>query len=69
MVFTVPESINGGPNRKTNKKVRYWDDAACIAGEEEEEIFLQRSQSCVCVFVCIAGLYIYGEWMTLDVNS
>ncbi len=39
MVSTVPESINGGLKCKTNQKTRYWDDAACIAGEGEEEMF------------------------------
>ncbi len=39
MVFTVPESFNGGLNRKTNQKARCGDDAACIAGEGEEEMF------------------------------
>ncbi len=39
MVFTVPDSINESLNRKTNQKARYWDDAACIAGEGEEEMF------------------------------
>ncbi len=39
MVFTVPEPTNGGLNRKTNQKARYWDDAACITGEGEEEMF------------------------------
>ncbi len=39
MVSTVPEAINGGLKCKTNQKTRYWDDAACIAGEGEEEMF------------------------------
>ncbi len=39
MVSTVPESINGGLNCEINQKARYWDDAACFAGEGEEEMF------------------------------
>ncbi len=38
MVSTVPESINGGLNCKTNQKARDWDNAACIAGEGEGEM-------------------------------
>ncbi len=39
MVSTVSESINGGLNCEANQKARYWDDAACIEGEGEEEMF------------------------------
>ncbi len=39
MVFTGPDSINGGLSCKINQKARYWDDAACIAGEGKEEMF------------------------------
>ncbi len=39
MVSTVPESINGGLKCKTNQMARYLDNATCIAGEGEEEMF------------------------------
>ncbi len=63
MVFTVPQYINGGLNRKTNQKARYWGDAACIAGQGERRCF-DSGAKVVCVFVCIAGQYIYGEGIT-----
>ncbi len=46
MVSTVPESIKGGLNCKTNQNARYCDDAACFVGEGEEEMFWKGSQSC-----------------------
>ncbi len=39
MVSTMPEPINGGRNCKAYQKVRYWGDAASIAGEGEDEMF------------------------------
>ncbi len=47
MVSTVPAPINGGLNCKANQKVRYWGDAASIAGDGEDEMPWQQSQSCV----------------------
>ncbi len=49
MVSTVPESINGGLDCKTNQNGWYLDDAACIAGEGEEEMFLTLEPK-LCVF-------------------
>ncbi len=46
MASTVPESINGGHNCKTNQKARYWADAAFFVGEGEEEMLWKGSQSC-----------------------
>ncbi len=60
MVFTVPESINGGLNRKTNQKARHWD----VLQEKERRRGFDSGAKVVCVFVCIAGQYIYGEWIT-----
>ncbi len=36
---TMPETINGGLNCKTNQKARYCDGAACFVGEGEKKIF------------------------------
>ncbi len=61
MVSTVPESINGGLNCKTNLKARYRDDAACIA-KEVEEMFL-KAEPKLCA-LCRAGTCLYGEYIT-----
>ncbi len=37
--YGARESINGGLSCKLNQKARFWDDAACFAGEREEEMF------------------------------
>ncbi len=60
MVSTVPESINRGLNCKTNQKARYWDDAACIAGEAMQERRCLKADPKVCV-LCRAGTCLYGE--------
>ncbi len=54
MVSTVPKSINGGLNCKTNQKARYWDDAACIA-EEGEGKCCDSGAKVVCVFCVHSG--------------
>ncbi len=54
MVSTVHESINGGPNCKTNQKARCRDDAACIA--REGEVLTAEPNLCV---LCVERVNIY----------